>query len=131
MSACKHIEEMAMYLEDAKETEEPWLRWEYEEGFEWESLIGHPKWVKQFNYRRKQKTININGFEVPEPLRVAPKEGTMVYIVSITSGHPECYCWLNNYNQLIEKGICHLTIEASNIHTKALLSFTQPVTNKD
>jgi hypothetical protein len=131
MSACKHIEEMALYLEDAKETEVPWLRWEYKESDIWDKLYRHPSWNKNATYRRKLKTININGFEVPEPLRVAPTERTSVYIVNLGSDLIGSSAWMGCLYYFLDKGLVHLTKEACEIHTKALLSFTQTVTIKD
>src|SRR6478735_3462310 len=42
-----------------------------------------PMWVESIQYRRKPKTILINGIEVPEPLRVAPNKGTQMWYVGV------------------------------------------------
>lgn len=78
--------------------------------------------------RVKPKTININGHEVPEPVKVKPKIGDFYYAVSFTD--------LDNFflstfhdsytdNLLFNKGIMHLTDEAVQKHAEALLSFTK------
>jgi hypothetical protein len=33
-------------------------------------MVEHPHWISNVDYRRKPRTININGIEVPEPVRV-------------------------------------------------------------
>ena len=84
--------------------------------------------TQEFNLRVKPRTININGFEVPEPLRTAPGDGVVVWILYLTreggvlktQGHDRdaLAFWL-------KAGICHLTQEAAELHAKALLSFTK------
>lgn len=81
------------------------------------------------DWRIKQKTININGFEVPEPVRFVIEVGTAYYIPIITTDiiMPKCYYWCNNEqdNSYLVKGLVHLTPESALLHAKALLSFTQ------
>jgi len=79
-------------------------------------------------YRVKPKTININGIEVPEPLREAPPRFTEVWRLSLDD-KPEKYrydhnCELRKY--LLAAGMLHLTREAALLHSKALRSFTDP-----
>ena len=67
-----HAAAMAEYAKDAAETDMPWERWEVsmtESGDEYRNLLGHPDWAVTRKYRRKPKTILINGHEVPEPHR--------------------------------------------------------------
>ena len=84
--------------------------------------------------RIKPKVININGIEVPEPMREMPPEGTSVYWPGFgpDSGdtHTESadvgyYPAMLPY--LLRKGLLHLTKEAAAIHAKALLSFTRRI----
>jgi len=55
MSKSIHAEEMALYAQDAMETDEPWLLWEMQlrncDG-EWIQRGGHPEWTAGCNYRR-------------------------------------------------------------------------------
>lgn len=70
MPAHIHAELMAQYAEDALTTNRPWELWEVMPvNSEWMPLYDNPSWNTATKYRRKQKTININGFEVPEPVR--------------------------------------------------------------
>ena len=64
-----HAAAMAEYAKDAAETDMPWEWWEVsmtESGDEYRNLFGHPDWAVTRKYRRKPKTILINGYEVPE-----------------------------------------------------------------
>ena len=80
----------------------------------------------------KPRTIRIGEFDVPEPLRVAPKrvtgKVTKYWTVSLSSiGAVDAVIWDNDcWDKLfLARGIIHLTREAAEIHTKALLSFTE------
>ena len=79
-------------------------------------------------YRRKPRTININGFEVPSPLRNPPKDGEICYIVNLTEDKVYATVWHSAqpfFKQWLKSGIIHRTEEAAALHLKALLSFTQ------
>ena len=73
-----HAAAMAEYAKDAVETDLPWKQWEVsltKSGDEYQNLLGHPEWSVTRKYRRKPKTILINGHEVPEPHRTPLKDG--------------------------------------------------------
>jgi hypothetical protein len=80
---------------------------------------------RSFNFRRKTKTININGFEVPEPMRVKPEKGSKYYLTEVDMGARDIE-WDDDAtdNRWLKSGICHATAEAAELHRKALLSFT-------
>lgn len=73
-------------------------------------------------YRVKPKTIKINGYEVPEPVRTAPDKGTTYYFPIINYS---CNRWDDDSydNNCLKAGLIHLTKEAAIQHAKALLSF--------
>ena len=131
----KHIyaDLMMQYAQDAMETEAPWLRWEFRRVnyYIWSSCKQPIQWNYSCEYRRKPKKININGFDVPEPMREAPKIGTRFYFVSFTwrpdENHVDSVKWDGGTFDmtLLKSGVCHLTAEAAGIHAKALLSFTE------
>ena len=127
-----HAELMALYAQDAMETDEPWLRWEFYHRIDkcWiQFKFDNPAWDHKEQYRRKPMTININGHEVPAPYR-----GEMVlfqeyYIPRLGCGSPyDIRTWDNNGHdhRYRFKGLLHPTAEAAIKHTEALLSFTQP-----
>jgi hypothetical protein len=127
----KHAENMLAYAQDAMETKKPWERWEWfnEYDQEWETLTLNPKWGLNAQYRRKPRTININGFEVPEPVREPLEYGQEYYTPTIAGDLRVAvlFSWYDNDHDFrwLEKGIVHLTKEAAELHAKALLSFTQ------
>lgn len=75
----------------------------------------------------KANTININGIEVSEPIRVAPEKGTIYHMPHVIGGDTISRYWTgctDDYNNL-HRGIIHLTKDAASTHTTALLSFTK------
>lgn len=128
--AHKHYKEMMMYAEDAAETDEPWERWEATvSGTNWIDMNGDPMWDSGYKYRRKPKTININGYEVPEPVREHLEIGSKYYTFDLYdksfagewSGHRLDF-------RRLDLGFIHSTRKGAQDHFKALLSFTE---NKD
>ncbi len=71
----KHAELMALYAQDAMETDKPWERWELRGGStEWIACVENPEWETAIQYRRKPRTININGHAVPVGRGMRPGE---------------------------------------------------------
>ena len=124
----KHAELMMEYAKDAMETDKPWERWEIlNDEFMWVDLCQDPEWKFLHKYRRKQKTININGHEVPEPVRTPLENGTIYYIPNVYNNDiHNSYEWRGDLADLalLKMGVVHLTKEDCVKHTKALLSFT-------
>ena len=121
-----HAAAMAQYAEDALETDKPWERWEFcHMRGEYQSLHGHPEWVKDNKYRRKAKTILINGHEVPEPCRTPLKEGEEYWTISIVGGSTSSL-WQGDVIDFgcLENGFIHLTRDAAEKHFEAIRSFT-------
>ena len=123
-----HAAAMAEYAKDALETDMPWERWEIslaESGDEYRNLLGHPEWAVTRKYRRKPKTILINGYEVPEPCRTPLKDGEVYWTISIVGGSTSSL-WQGDVIDFgcLENGFVHLTKEAAEKHFNALKSFT-------
>lgn len=79
-------------------------------------------------FRVKPKTININGFEVPEPEREELACGVLYFVPAFASySYGVRNSWQNDYadKHYLENGLVHLTREAADLHAKALLSFTK------
>ena len=77
--------------------------------------------------RVKPSTIRIGDYDVPEPMRVAPEEGTTYYFVHLDKfDNYDYHDWDGGVfdTNMLSKGICHLTKEAADIHAAALLSLT-------
>lgn len=78
----------------------------------------------------KPKTININGFKVPEPVRDASDchESLIYYIPSLTNSNGVLHCnWISSEEdyKFLNAGLVHLTEENAAKHAEALLSFTK------
>lgn len=79
------------------------------------------------DFRRKQKTIKVNGVDVPEPLKEMPAARTRYYVPSL---HDEdLYCSLTSCNdeydkRVLERGLMHLSRENAIAHAKAILGIT-------
>ena len=84
------------------------------------SILGSPG---LWTVRRKPRTIRIGEFEVPEPMRVAPAMGTVVWLVCIHRDSPFQFCWSGNTTEQewLKLGICRLTKEAAEQQRKALI----------
>ena len=84
--------------------------------------------VHGYKLRIKPETININGHEVPAPVREPLKRGQTYWLVRCCStvgsesqtwhGDPQDFLWLKN-------GLIHLHHKNADAHTEALLSFTR------
>ena len=89
MTQATHITEREQYLQDCRETDKPWERWEFcDLDGQWYSCITEPGWDAARQYRRKQepkKYIRIGDAIVPAPIR-GTKEviGEAYWIVSGT-----------------------------------------------
>ena len=80
--------------------------------------------------RIKPQIVNINGFEVPEPMREAPKLKTRFWLTDPLNNSGISTCtWHDGVmdKAWLSLGICHSTKEAATIHAKALLSFTRRI----
>lgn len=76
-------------------------------------------------YRRKPRTITVNGIEVPEPLRVAPEMDTYLYIANpASSNFRVCVRWVASNGQInwLERGMLHNTEEAAEAHARAMVA---------
>lgn len=121
-----HAASMAEYAKDAMDTDKPWEQWEFScDGQEYVSLDTHPSWLKYTKYRRKPKTILINGYEVPEPCRTPLKYGEAYWTLSLVCGATSLR-WEDSYTNFVylKNGLVHLTKEAAEKHFNALKSFT-------
>ena len=134
------------YLDDGWETARYGDGGKMEEGYEYAYFneINRQFFVITFSYsdtkliyaRRKKeaalppekKTININGYEVPEPFRGALKVGDAFYVADPTSEDVTYrHTWDgDDWDHLILKnGLIHISKKAAKKHSKALKSFTK------
>jgi len=114
----QHLEMMQHYANVicVKYPEKPWKRVQSRHAdMRWETMNMHPAWLDNCDYRFIPETITLNGVELPEPLRVEPKDGSRVYCLGYTSGvglslpiqYSEYYKWH------FDSGLLHSTREAA------------------
>lgn len=93
-------------------------------GDEWYDCMAPTAFVDGLKYRVKPKTILVNGFEVPEPMREAPKNGNKYFTHSLMAKEFNCGATWENDGvdvRMLERGLCHTTKEAAIAHAKAML----------
>lgn len=126
-----HAESMLLYAQDAMETDKPWERWQFKHQSEvnWRSDAGaNFSWLVNYDYRRKPRTILINGIEVPEPVREVLASNQKFFYPCLD--HEDLvqvdrwFCYEEDQHKL-EQGLIHLTEENARKHAFALLSFTK------
>ena len=124
-----HAPLIARYLEDAQETDEPWLRWQYKHPLsdEWMDAISPLPFFPAYEYRHKPKAILINDIEVPEPVREQLMYDQEFWVADVSKGKPHRNWWTGSEHALhwLTAGLIHMTEEAAQIHIDAMLSFTR------
>lgn len=121
-----HAELMAEYAKDAAKSKEPWKDWEMTDSFDttsWISCTSHPGWISVLNYRRKPKTVTINGIVVNKGLTEA-KYDDLVFMPALNS--PDKYIALRfewGRHMSLERGLLHSTKEDAIAMADALLAF--------
>lgn len=72
-----HADLMMKYAEIAQRDQKPWTYFQVScDSVEWVDCLQELQFLSKLDYRLKPRTININGFEVPEPLRSIPPYDT-------------------------------------------------------
>lgn len=123
-----HAELIMKYAEIARYDAEPWKHFEVRrKGTFWDNCDIPCGFHENLEYRLKPRTININGFEVPEPLRSVPAYGTSYFIIDLPDVEDMTWTNVPDEYQWLKAGIIHLTREAAEKHLEALLSFTKGV----
>lgn len=121
-----HAEIIMKYAEIAQYDAEPWKYFDIKYNGKWVDLQFPPIFDSYSEYRLKPRTININGFEVPEPLRHELSNGFKFYSFDLYHGVLDLK-WDSSdvCESLLKAGLIHLTREAAEKHLEALLSFTK------
>jgi hypothetical protein len=115
---------MLEYAKDAFETETPWIGWQHRRigAEEWIRCTFHPTWDEGHEYRRKPKTIILNGIKLPAPYRGEMGKGQQYFSASTSGSTP----WWNDEvdNRRRESGQLHLTKEAADLWRDAIKKIT-------
>ncbi|MFA5920119.1 MAG: hypothetical protein WC856_02360 [Methylococcaceae bacterium] len=104
-------------------------------GNEWilskDGFIVHNAFDKRYpdctSVKIKQKTIKINGFDVPEPMLEALNNGEAYYVVEVQVPVKHKIEWEGDQRDFewLRLGLLHSTKEGAELHREALLSFTR------
>lgn len=129
MKPHKHAAIIKAYAERAQVSETPWdiIQVKSYDGTEWIDVCANPNFASG-EYRIKPRTININGFEVPEPALDPLERGKKFFKIDLERDELcDEYIWHGDHfdNHWLSLGVVHLTREAAQLHAKALLSFTK------
>lgn len=90
----------------------------------WSDCMEPTAFVDGCKYRVKPKTILVNGFEVPEPMREEPELNDSYFTPQpVAEDMFFTARWTNHKIDSIRlsRGICHTTKEAAIAHAKAML----------
>ena len=123
-----HAELMAEYAKDAAKSKEPWKDWEISASFDstyWISCTRNPGWDSARHYRRKPKTVTINGIVVNKGLTKV-KSGDKVFMTDLYA--PDKYIVLRssrNFGCSLARGLLHSTKEDAIAMADALLACIQ------
>ena len=98
---------------------------EYSDG-RWIELCKPPKYEAVIV---KPKTIDINGYEVPEPIKQLGVRGTGYWVPNLNTDNDFAthYYWdgTTRAKTHLSMGFAHSAKEAAELHARALLSFTE------
>lgn len=81
--------------------------------------LSNPK----YTLRKKKRYININGTQVPEPVRDPLDRNESYYLVDISDDNMDIYTWYNTALEHIwlERGLIHRNLEDAQTHIRALI----------
>lgn len=119
-----HADLMMQYAQDAQESETPWENWEVIRSYNvWVTLRDHPFWTTDYKYRRKPKTVIINGFTVNAPMDKEPDYGAEYFMPCLSA---ESLYDSSNYTidwdkQNFERGLCFSNKEDAIAMAKSML----------
>ena len=79
--------EKIMYGEDYSRQDNPWMLWEYlsPRNTKYHPLTTDPLWIPTCKYRRKLKTVVVNGVELVAPETEAPAVGVTFWLANNTT----------------------------------------------
>lgn len=121
-----HADLIMKYAEIAQHDSKPWEYFQVsDDSVKWFNCVQEVQFLSKNNYRLKPRTININGFEVPEPLRNIPPCGTEYFIIDFLKVNDMTWNDYDDELDWLKAGLIHLTRENAEKHLEALLSFTK------
>lgn len=126
-AAHPYAEAMMEYAKDAATMAEPWKNWEIRynkrNDTDWRNCVDHPAWNTEYQYRRKQPKVVINGIECVAGVK-EPVFDELYCVASITQRD---YHWSVRYTgahkSYADRGLLHRTKEDAIAMAKAMLNF--------
>lgn len=122
-----HADAMVQYAEDAKKHDNPWERWEYNDGRGWHACPSHPYWFPEHVYRRKRRAIKIAGHFVPEPCQTELVYGKEYFVPNLATGGATRRTWNRDSVDVhaLKSNLVHLDQWSATVHAKALLEVSK------
>ena len=120
-----HAELMRQYAEDAMQTEEPWLLWEYCNDGKWKQCTVQLSWSKSGTFRRKPEFIKVGDYEFPKPVSKEPNKYDGYWYVEISTDQGFCAHqthWDNSREDVcrLRCGLIHNSVENAQQHADVL-----------
>lgn len=84
-------------------------------------------WNPEYKYRIKPRTVTVAGVELPEPLRVAPENGVILWTAGFGRDEVDNFAWGNYHvdKLCLNQGLLHSTREAAEKWREFLLSMAR------
>ena len=122
-----HADLMAQYAEDAKQYDKPWELWQFNDGDTWAGCSTHPRWVPDFTYRRKPRTVLVGDIEVPETCKVELEYGQEYFVPDVTTGLGRRRTWAHDSEdaRALASNLVHLDFQSAALHAKALIEVSK------
>lgn len=124
MTKHRHAELMMQYAEDAMETDEPWLLWQYRCEGKWKQCLAHPSWAKSGTFRRKPEPIRVGNYEFPSPEINPLKLNDKYWYIEISDYgfYAQYRTWTdsNKDRQLLNSRLVHTNMEDAKQHANVL-----------
>lgn len=124
MAKHPHAELMMQYAEDAMETDEPWLLWQYCCEEKWKQCLAHPSWAKSARFRRKPEPIRAGNYEFPCPETSPLKLNDKYWHIEISDYglYAQYKTWIdsNKDRKLLNSRLVHINMEDAKQHADVL-----------
>lgn len=121
-----HADLMAQYAEDAKHHDKPWELWQFNYGDTWAGCSTHPRWVSDFTYRRKPRTVLVGDIEVPELARLSWSMGRSISCLTLQQGWAAAAPGRTTLKmRALASNLVHLDIQSAALHAKALIEVSK------
>ena len=121
-----HADSILLFAQQALDSKTPWAFWEFslDSGKTWKPCLVCPQWNETALYRQKQQTMKIGDMVVRRSIDFKPKNGTTIFVATVASSllyHKTQWTGSESNNELLKRGLVHLTQDGAIEHSKALI----------